>query len=292
MTRESSLRLEGGRPLQVLEVGDRKGLPVFALHGTPGCRLLAELASSGQAAGKIRTISYDRPGYGGSAAAPGRRVVDEASHVAAIADHLGVERFAVWGWSGGGAPALACAAALPKRVVAAVSFAGLAPYGAAGLDWFAGMGELNLEDFRLALQDPPAFDAKCREEREELVEATPATLRESLSSLLSEVDRRALTGGLARSLARQTREGLRSGHEGLRDDTASQVRPFGFDAAAIRVPVQLWHGGEDRFVPFSHGHWLAAHVPGAEVHLEPDEGHLTVFARHLPDAERWLASKF
>lgn len=295
MARERTILLGAGRKLQVLEDGDPRGVPVFSLHGSPGSRLLYPPFSADAAAKGIRLIGFDRPGYGGSTPAPGRRVVDEAAHVAAIADDLGIERFAVWGWSGGGAPALACAATLPKRTVAAASLAGVAPYPSEGLDWFDGMGELNVTDFQRALGDPAEWDRKCRKDREELLVATPDQLGEMWASLLSAVDRDALEQELRELmgfLMRQLREGLRKGHEGLRDDALSQMGPYGFDLAAIRVPVQIWQGGQDRMVPFSHGRWLAARVPGADVHLLPEEGHITIGAHHVPDVHRWLASKF
>jgi pimeloyl-ACP methyl ester carboxylesterase len=88
-----------------------------------------------------RLICYDRPGYGGSTPQLGRSIADCAGDVRAICAALGIDRLAMWGWSGGGAHVLACAALLPDLVAAAASLAGLAPYGADGLDYFAGMGQ-------------------------------------------------------------------------------------------------------------------------------------------------------
>jgi len=237
-------------------------------------------------------ISYDRPGYGGSTEQPGRRVVDVAGDVSAIADALRIDRFGVWGHSGGGAPALACAAVLKGRVVGAVCSSGVAPYPAEGLDWIAGTGELNAEDFRLMLSDRPAWEEKNRKDRLDMLSWTSDQLREGFASLCSEVDRRALTDEVVEFLLRQGREGLRPGEAGMRDDNLSAILPWGFDLTKIRVPVQIWHGAHDRFVPITHGQWLAARVPDADVHLEPREGHITTFVRRIPIAQSWLVSKF
>ncbi|MGI0052740.1 MAG: alpha/beta fold hydrolase [Thermoplasmata archaeon] len=113
--------------------------------------------------------------------------------------------------------------------------------------------------------------------------------------MLSKVDQDALRKelkGFQDFFIRQLREGLRNGHEGLRDDGRSQVMPLGFDLDAIRVPVQVWHGERDLMVPFAHGQWIAAHVPGVEVRFMSNEGHVTIGGRHVPDVHGWLASKF
>ena len=240
----------------------------------------------------IRLISYDRPGYGGSPEQPGRRIVDVAADVAGIADSLRIDRFGVWGHSGGGAPALACAATLGRRVVGAVCSAGVAPYPAEGLDWLAGTGELNAEDFRLMLSDRRAWEEKNRKDRADMMSWNPDQLRQGLTSLCSEVDRQALTDELVEFLIRQGREGLRPGEAGMRDDNLSTILPWGFDFAQIRVPVQVWHGGQDLFVPVAHGRWVAARIPDADVHIEPNEGHITTFVRTIPVAQSWLAAKF
>src|SRR6185437_3401872 len=99
----------------------------------------------------LRWVSYDRPGYGGSTARPGRNVASAAEDVRSIADAFGIDRFATMGHSGGGPHALACAALLPDRVLAVISGYALAPYGAEGLDWFAGMSESGAASLRAAV---------------------------------------------------------------------------------------------------------------------------------------------
>ena len=140
-----------GRTLAVLEAGDESGHAVVAIHGTPASGVLWRgLVEDAEARG-IRLLGYDRPGYGASDPHRGRTVADAAGDVAAIADALGIDRFAVEGGSGGGPHTLACAALLPDRVVAAASLAGVAPYPADGLDWLDGMGQDNLDEFAAIL---------------------------------------------------------------------------------------------------------------------------------------------
>ena len=289
---EHHVAMAGGRELAVVEDGDPNGRPVFSLHGSPGGRLLYGRHVADAARRQIRLIGYDRPGYGGSTARRGRTVGDTADDVAAIADALGIDRFGVWGHSGGGAPALACAARLPDRLVAAACLAGVAPYHAPGLDFTAGMGELNQQEFQAMVADPAAWEAKLDGDVQQLLRASPEEILEMWKSLLSEVDLGVVTPDLTQFLKRQGGEGLSAGSAGLRDDSLSDILPWGFDLATIRVPVQVWHGGQDRFVPFSHGQWIAAHLPRAEAHLDANEGHLTLYQNRIPDVHAWILSKF
>lgn len=288
---EHEVRTDDGRTLRVLEDGDPRGRPVFYLHGTPGCRFLFTSQVDDARRQKIRLIGYDRPGYGGSTRKRGRRVGDEARDVVAIADALGIDRFAVYGYSGGGAPALGCAALLGDRLAGATCLAGVAPYPAEGWDWFAGTGELNVEDFKLMLSNQAEWETKSANEVEMFTRATPDQLTESLASLLSDVDRAAFKGDFVTDMITMAREGYRSGIWGAVDDSLSISRPWGFTLSSIRVPTQIWHGTDDSFSPFAHGEWLAAHVPNTEAHLERNEGHISLFLKGVPSIHRWLASK-
>lgn len=290
--REHTVEREGGHVLKVAEDGDPSGVPVFALHGTPGSRLLYPKHVEDARSKGIRLIGYDRPGYGGSTVLPGRRVSNVAGEVATIADALEIERFGVWGHSGGGAPALACAALQPKRVVAASSLAAVAILAADGIDPLAGAGEYNREDFALMMSDRSTWEAKVQKEATEMASATAEELRAMFDSLLSEVDRAALSTELTEFLVRQVREGLRTGGDGMRDDNLSTILPWGFELGSIHVPVQVWHGEQDRFVPFSHGQWIASHLRRGEIHLEPNEGHITLYERRIPEVHDWIRSKF
>jgi pimeloyl-ACP methyl ester carboxylesterase len=281
-----------GRTLRVLEDGDLSGRPVLVHNGTPNSRLLFAPDVELAARQGIRLISYDRPGYGGSTQQPDRSVADCAQDVRAIAAALGIDRLAVWGISGGGPHALACAALLPDLVPAVASLASIAPWEAPGLDYFAGMGELNVEDIQLTIEDPPAARAKCEEERLEMLELTAEDLIGFLQTLLSPPDAAVLTGALGDYLVAATRSGLAPGSNGWWADNLALISPWGFALDAIRTPVLLRHGREDRFVPFGHGEWLAEHIPGVQAVLTDEDGHLTLTANHLEATQGWLLDHF
>jgi pimeloyl-ACP methyl ester carboxylesterase len=280
------------RKLLIQEGGDPRGRPVLVHGGTPNSRLLYGPHVAIALEQGIRLISYDRPGYGGSTPKPGRAIADCAADVTTIADALGIDRLAMWGISGGGPHALACAALLPNRLVAVASLASPAPYDAPGLDYFAGMGQLNADDTKQMLEDPQAARAKTVEDREQLLAGTPEGVREFMRTLLSETDAAVLSGEFAEYLVRTGKEGLAPGIDGWWDDSWALVHPWGFDVSEIRVPLMLWHGRHDRFVPFQHGQWLADRIPGVEARLSDDDGHLTLIERRIPQVHRWLLEHF
>jgi pimeloyl-ACP methyl ester carboxylesterase len=291
MEREHRLAVGDGRELQVLERGDPDGKPVLVHNGTPNSRLMYGPDVRLAERQGIRLISYDRPGYGGSTPQPGRTVADCAQDVRAIAAGLGIERLAVWGISGGGPHALACAALLPDLVPAVGVLASSAPWGADGLDYFAGMGELNVDDTRLFLEDRAAARAKCEQDRLESLEVSAEQLHEELKTLLSPADAAVLTGELAEYLVDCMRSGLAPGAEGWWEDDVAFMEPWGFELGSIRTPVLLYHGRQDRFVPFAHGEWLAGQIPGVQTELTNDDGHLTLTDRHLEQIHAWLLER-
>ena len=281
----------GGRTLCVLESGDPEGHAIFTLHGTPGARLQWRESIEDAEARGIRLLSYDRPGYGGSDGAPGRNVLAAAHDIAAIADVLGIERFAVEGGSGGGPHALACTQ-LPDRVVAVVSLAGVAPWGAEGLDWLDGMGQENLDEFGAMLEGESVLRRYLQEERDTMRATSPQAIAETMESLLCPPDRACLTGELAEFFHAQIQAGLEGGVEGWLQDDFAFLEPWGFDLDSIAVPVQVWHGAQDQFVPVAHGQWLAERIPGAEVHIYDEDGHLTLQVNRIGDVHAWLLSHF
>jgi pimeloyl-ACP methyl ester carboxylesterase len=288
---ERKVETPDGRILAVQESGDPSGKPVLVHMGTPNSRFLYGPTRADAAARGLRLISYDRPGYGGSTPQPGRSHADCAADVRTICAALGIDRVGIWGISGGGAHALACAALLPDLAVGVASLAGLAPYGAEGLDWFEGMGQENADDIRLQATDKVAARKKMDKDREEAMATTADDLAEQFPTLLSPVDAAVLTGELAEYLAFSEHEGLAPGSEGWWEDGEAEVTPWGFELADISVPVLLLHGRHDKFVPFGHGEWLARHIPGVEAWLLDDDGHLTLMERRVPEVHAWLAAR-
>ncbi|MDX3067141.1 alpha/beta hydrolase [Streptomyces sp. ND04-05B] len=281
------VRTQDGRLLRVECSGDPHGRPVFLLHGMPGSRVGPRPRSMFLYLRGVKLISYDRPGYGGSERLAGRRVVDVADDVAAIADALGVERFAVAGRSGGGPHALACAARLPHRVTRAAALVTLAPRDAEGLDWYKGMSTSNVDEFRLAFKDPERFMAQLIP-RSEAIRSDPAKLLEQIRHDLTADDRKIVSdNGIRSMLMRNYVEALRTSPYGWIDDALALAGPWGFDPADISTPVLLWHGVQDVFSPPEHSSWLAARIPRATIVLEPEAAHFGAL-RALPDMLGWL----
>ncbi|MFC8666547.1 alpha/beta fold hydrolase [Streptomyces sp. NPDC057199] len=285
----NGIRMRDGRLLAFEEWGDPDGSPVILLHGTPGCRHGAVPAELMAERPGVRFIAYDRPGYGGSDRGPGRRVAQAARDVAALADSLGLGRFAVLGRSGGAPHALACAALLPSRVRRVAAMASLAPPVAEGLNWFDGMARSNVEEFTQALTDPLEFADRLAT-RAAAIRADPAQLLASIKDGLTESDRRIVsTPAVSDMLLRNYREALRESAYGWLDDTLALLSHWGFDPARITRPVLLWHGAEDTFSPVGHFEWLAEHIPRARPVLDPKGSHFSALEA-LPDVLDWLCA--
>ena len=288
-TRTLDVTLPDGRTLHVRddgEPGDDR-LPLVLHHGSPQSGLVLSLQLDDARAQGLRVISFDRPGYGGSARAEGRRVADVVSDVTLLLDTLDVDRFVTSGASGGGPHSLACAALLPDRCLAAASVAGVAPHDAAGLDWLAGMGDDNVAEFGAASAGEEQLRPFLVEAREAILAAGADGLVDSMRTLLPPADVAVLDGELGTWLHASMADGLRPGVDGWLDDDLAFVRDWGFRLDAIRVPVLVMAGGQDLMVPLAHGTWLAHGVPGASTLIDEDAGHLSLLAG-IGRAHTWL----
>ncbi|GII99742.1 alpha/beta hydrolase [Sediminihabitans luteus] len=238
--------------------------------GAPLAPLVAACVERG-----LRLVTFGRAGYGGSTPHPGRSVAAVADDVADLADALDLGPFAVLGASGGGPHALACAALLPGRVTAAVTFAGLAPLaggtrsdGPAGAPaWWAGMADDG--GLRAALDGREA-----RARHGESAEFDPSSF--------TAADWAALEGRWS-SLGADAAPAGAAWPDAFVDDDVAFVRPWGFDLGAVDVPVLLVQGDEDRVVPPAHARMLLDALPEAELWEVPGAGHVSVL-EELPAA--------
>jgi pimeloyl-ACP methyl ester carboxylesterase len=288
--RQFVVDLPDGRSLHAYESGDPDGRLVVHHHGTPGSGLLRREWGDDARRRGIRLVGYDRAGYGASSRHAGRSVCDVAADIAALADSLGVDRFGTWGLSGGGPHALACAALLPNRVFGAVTVASVAPHDASGLDFLAGMGQDNLEEFGAAAEGEESLRPYLEAQTAGILASTPENLKDAMETLLPPVDKSALTGETADFFHSSMTSGLRQSCAGWVDDDLAFVTPWGFDVSSIAVPMLVMQGEQDLMVPFAHGQWLASAIPTATVRLLPDEGHISLASRIL-DVHEWLLSQ-
>jgi pimeloyl-ACP methyl ester carboxylesterase len=267
------------------------GLPRRALfqYGTPGTRWLSpQLVDAARSAG-FALLVVDRPGYGRTSRRPGRRIVDVVVDVRIVLEHLGWDRFAVWGGSGGAPHALAISARLPEQVRACASAVGIAPYDAAGLDWYAGMSAGNVAEFRAAAQGEQAYRPIVeRLAAEAMASVEAGGIQVAGDYELPEADRRALA-------ARHEEEGYlermrltyRDGVDGWIDDCLALTQPWGFDLSDVATPTTVWYGAADVLASKDHHDYLISHLPHAE-RRELQGGHLLSPADLLAIYE-WLA---
>ena len=271
-----TLPLPGGRDLDVILGDTDADVALVAQHGTPGgATRYLKWADSVEAAG-LRFVTFSRPGYSTSTRQPGRIVADVAGDIAAVLDQIGVRRFVTLGGSGGGPHAIACAALLPDRCLAATALVTIAPYEARGLDWFAGMAQLNLDEFGAALDGEEALREWMEANGEEFRHVTAAEVVASFGDALPPVDQATATGDYAEGLASDFRRAMAPGFDGWIDDDLAFVAPWGFELGSIQVPVSIWNGELDRLVPHAHARWLADRIPGARFELALGHGHFSL----------------
>lgn len=273
-----SLRLPDGRRLAWYEYGDPAGVPCLYTTGTPASGIVGTLYDAVAREAGVRFISVDKPGYGHSDFMPGRRLTDWPADIAALADHLGFERFAAMGESGGGPHVLALAWALPERLTVALNVAGMGP---GHEDWVRqGMKPMNRRLFWLAQHAPwllqfalmsMARSLRSPKRREKWVRQQLAAAPESDRALM-EREPELLPLTLDAFF-----DAFREGARGATQEMQLFGRPWGFSLAEIRTPVHIWHGTEDVNVPIAVARRVCEEIPGAQAHIIDGGGHALSF---------------
>ncbi len=277
----TDLVLPDGRFLDLFDTGSGGGANSDVLvfhHGTPGSSVVPRAFVSAARDRGLRVLSWSRPGSATSTRHPGRDVASVVTDTASVLDQLGIESAWNVGWSGGGPHTLACAALLPERIRGTASLAGVAPYveSLGTLEWFAGMGQDNLDEFGAPLESEPAVRAYLEAQRPGLVNISAQEIIGGMESLLPAVDRAFCTDEFGEDLAASFRRAVQVGVDGWLDDDLAFAKPWGFELSAISGPVAIWQGSEDLMVPFSHGVWLSTAIPNSRAFLLQGEGHLSV----------------
>ena len=276
---EGNIAIDNDRQIGFAEFGDPQGRAVFWLHGTPGARRqIPDEARVYAEQHHIRLIGVDRPGIGSSTPHQYDAVLDFAHDLRVIADVLGIERFAVIGLSGGGPYSLACAAAMPERVVTAAVLGGVAP--TRGPDAISG-GAMTLGNMVAPVLEVAGLPVR-------LAAATLIKLIRPVASPALEVYARVSPEGDRRLLGRpefkamfldDLLNGSRKQLAAPFADVVVFARPWGFRLDEVKVPVLWWHGDRDHIIPFEHGEHVVAGLPDATMHVIHGESHLAGLGR-------------
>ena len=263
----------GDRKVAWLERGDVNGFPVFYAHGNPGSRLELLFLDEKALEYGIRLIVLDRPGFGQSDYVPDYDLLDFASDIEKLADEKGIDQFGLIGWSSGGPPVLATAHQLPKRVKFAISVSGYTNFGEFD-EAEALMKSYDLRGPELSEKRPRLFNQAVKLMRWTDLELPNFYMKMAEAEMTSS-DRLILEDKqIAELFMRNQQEALEQGTEGAIQDLEVQWAPWSFSLKDIQVPVYIYQGKKDTFVPWKFGEHLGETIPGASLTLIPNAGHL------------------
>ena len=280
-----TIQLSDGRILAYLDTGDPDGRPVFYFHGGPGSRLQGLLFDELNQQLGIRMIAVDRPGYGLSDFQEDRTYLDWPDDVGELADHLGIDRFAVLGWSSGGPHAAAVAHGIPQRLTVAAIVAGEGPYARndfpqsvlAG-DTFGGSGVNKL--FIWSAKNGPWLMRTLIRMMRILIFSDPTGMVENSGNAnLSAKDKQFFK---RREFCADMVEALRQGAEGMTRDFTIERLDWFFELEDIHAPtVLVFHGEEDAGVDPRIAEYMCIRIPSCdEPTIYPGEGHSVVYYRY------------
>jgi pimeloyl-ACP methyl ester carboxylesterase len=278
------LRLAGGRRIGYAEFGDAQGLPVLAIHGTPGSRFMFALTDEAARARGLRIIAPERPGSGLSDDRRGVSLAQSAEDMKALADALGLDRFAVIGVSGGGPHAVAAAAAMPARVVLLALVSPVGPIAECHRRIrMTGLHRLIFTGLGRSPRACATFFWSLRS----VVRWAPGAAYRALMQRVTPSDRSVLVRPEVRAnLQAAIREGLRPGINGALQDLRLFCAPWDLKLADIDVPAVMWQGSDDTIVPPRAAYHLAETLPNCRLDVIQGAGHYWVFGQfaHVLDA--------
>lgn len=281
MINQQIIKVAGGRGLEVLSNSADLTNAVVFHHGTPSDGTLWREWLSYLEAKGIGAVAYSRAGYGQSERHQGRSVIDVNADIEAILEKFSIQKFVAVGWSGGGPHAIA--STLLPQCVGALTLAGVGTYGAADLDFLAGMGPENEVEFGVAVAGVSELTKWMDENAVEFAKVSAQEVKDALGGLISDPDKSVLTDQYAEQMAATFRTGLANGYWGWFDDDMAFVKHWGFELSQITKPVELWQGDQDLMVPHAHGIWLEKNLPNARLTFKPGEGHLSLGENSKPE---------
>lgn len=285
----SFLMLRDGRTLAYLEVGPANGAPVFHFHGHGSSRLEALALANAAEKSRVRLIAFDRPGIGFSDPKTGDRLLDWPSDVAEAADQLGIARFAVQGMSAGGPYALACAHALPERVMACSLVSAVPPPGVALL---AGPAMRRFA-WWVARTFPNYLRRRLQDFRPDtMTEAMVRARMVRIGQWLGGEDLRLMQDpAKLELLARTMMETGRQNGQGNRSEIERLTRPWGFNIRNIAVPMFLFHGDQDHIMHVGPARLMARLLKGCAATFYAGEGHFSVLVNKADELLAALAGQ-
>jgi pimeloyl-ACP methyl ester carboxylesterase len=283
------LRLADGRGLAWREYGDPDGAPCVYITGTPASGLAGAAFDEEARRAGVRLVSIDKPGYGASDFDPSRTLLSSAAEVRALADHLGIDRFAVLGQSGGGPFALACASALPDRLTTTVVASGLAPWGR-GLELGPMVPGLRFM-MRAARSTPFLITPLLASMRRTVARPDAATtqVEKGLAQAVPAERDSAAVRASTLALLPAIRDALRNGSRGAVQELRIVTHDWGFSRSEIRGHVDILHGELDSNVPVSSAVSNAAAIRDSSLELFPDLAH-AASAVHAPHIMHLVAT--
>jgi pimeloyl-ACP methyl ester carboxylesterase len=262
----------GQQQVAVWDYGHGDGAPVFAFHGVPASGAGFEWADDPARVRGLHVLAPDRPGIGHSTRVDAWTITDYPAMMAALADALGIDRFGVWGYSGGGPYAAACAATLSDRVTTAVISSGMGQMGV----WAtaADFAKTDRQFLELAPTHPnrAAFMMRLAGWGARL---SPKAAQKSFEKELPGPDAAVIAQfDSPKDTMKMFVEAMAKGPRGIIDDYRAIAQPWGVDLEAITAPVMIFHGDVDPMVPLAHAQTLADSIPHAKLIVWPGGGHL------------------
>lgn len=285
---DSTVRLHDGRTVAYMEVGKVDGVPIFHFHGNGTSRLEVLVVQSVAENCGVRLIGLDRPGIGCSDAKVGYRLLDWPDDVVEVADGLGIERFAVEGFSGGGPYALACAYKIPQRLVGCSLIApATGPF----------LSEAGPPGMRVAiwmLLHLPWLMQALVGLSTRLMGSDEASIEKTLvrnAARLGAADQELLSiPEIRKAFVRAIAESYRQGMDANTRDGMIFSGPWGFQVEEITFEKMfLWQGEQDRVMPVAAARLMAQALPHCTATFYPDEGHLSMFVNHAEDIWKALS---
>ncbi len=275
------IELHDGRVLGYAEYGDSLGFPVFYFHGGQESRLSSSFMDTIATALNVRIISPDRPGVGLSSFQKDRTFLDWGKDVSELADSLSIDKFSVFGLSGGSPHVLACAYLIPERLLNIAIVSGASPYNYSGtlkgmwlpvkiIHWFA------------SKKDDKQLRKYIQKDYQGLLNK-PQKRMKQFQSHLPKPDKQLLNDNpnYGWEFIKGSTESYVQGIDGVVQEWKLYVSDWGFDLKSIDKPITLWYGEEDKMAPKGRGQYLNNELPNSTLQLIEDEAHFSLIRNHL-----------